>query len=96
MVYETPSCFDMSVSKGSLPCQPCEIGDDHLTPHDGPSIQKVRLVAARTMMTKPRLTVNLSPYEEGLRMGAWCEPQANPYPIGSDAADEWMDGWADA
>ena len=83
------------VSKGSLPLEPDNMGDDHNTPARVTDIQKARLMVARRMIEdeKPRIEYEATPHDLG-RAG-YHAGTSNPFnPITEpDQFDEWADGY---
>ena len=93
--YKTPSVFDMSKSKGSVPLLVSATEFQPQTEADVVPIEKVRLIQAQPQ--SQRLTVNLSPYDQGhLAFIKRRKATSNPFPKTSPDHSEWLDGfWSD-
>jgi hypothetical protein len=90
--FETPSCQDMSISRGST-VHLCGPGDDHEYPANVPSIQLVRLIDAKNKYRKPKIPVMASPYDEGELAYLKGQPITdNPY-SDKNRWSEWNDGY---
>mgnify|MGYP000215101808 CR=1 FL=1 len=82
-----------AVSRGSVPQIAC-VSLQPQTAADVVPIQKARLEAARQSYRPERLTVNLSPYDEGQMAAERGKgTKACPYTEFDPEYDEWMEGY---